>query len=79
VEGNSKLEVSRSVAQIVGPGLAGALAQVFSAPVAVGVDALSYVASFGSLLFIQTAEPPPIKHEGKDSGMWSQLPEEPEA
>ncbi len=45
VEGNGKLEVSRSVAQIAGPGLAGALVQVVSAPVAVVLDALSFLAS----------------------------------
>src|SRR5207249_2534720 len=45
VEGNSKLEVSRSVAQITGPGVAGALVQLVTAPLAVAVDAASFVAS----------------------------------
>ena len=74
VEGNSKLEVSRSVAQIVGPGLAGALVQLFSAPLAVAVDALSYVASVISLLVIHTPEPPPV-HAHKNAGIWVQLRE----
>src|SRR5215467_4773389 len=39
VEGNSKLEVSRSVAQILGPGMAGFLVQLVTAPIAVAVDA----------------------------------------
>jgi MFS family permease len=74
VEGNSKLEVSRSVAQIAGPGIAGALVQVASAPIAVLVDSLSYVASVLSLSLIRTPEPPPVSaHE--HSGMWAQLRE----
>src|SRR5207249_9614703 len=59
VEGNSKLEMSRSVAQITGPGVAGALVQLVTAPIAVAVDAASFVASVIFLLFIRTKEPPP--------------------
>ena len=50
VEGNSKLEVSRSGAQIGGPGLAGLLVEALTAPVAVFVDAVSFVVS---ALFVQ--------------------------
>jgi MFS family permease len=78
VEGNSKLEVSRSVAQIAGPGIAGALVQLISAPLAVLVDALSYVASVISLLFIHVAEPPPARHPrpaGKAGSIWLELRE----
>ncbi len=74
VEGNSKLEVSRSVAQIAGPGMAGGLVQLFSAPLAVTLDALSYVASVISLLFIHTPEPAPV-HADSGAGMWAQLGE----
>src|SRR5262245_60207776 len=45
VDGNSKLEVSRSGAQIVGPGLGGALIELTSAPAALVADALSFLAS----------------------------------
>jgi predicted MFS family arabinose efflux permease len=75
VEGNSKLEVSRSVAQIAGPGVAGALVQLVSAPMAVAVDALSFVASVVSLLFIHTPEPPPVRQSGQSGSMWSELRE----
>jgi MFS family permease len=75
VEGNSKLEVSRSVAQIAGPGVAGALVQLVSAPIAVLVDALSFVASVISLLFIRTREPAPVRHEGKAGSIWFELRE----
>jgi hypothetical protein len=57
VEGNSKLAVSASVAEVGGPGLAGLLVQALTAPVAVLVDAGSYLASAGSLLAIQSREP----------------------
>jgi MFS family permease len=49
VDGNSKLELSRSGAQIAGPGLAGALIELMSAPVALVADALSFLAS-GALI-----------------------------
>jgi MFS family permease len=76
VEGNSKLEVSRSVGQIAGPGIAGALVQLITAPMAVLVDSLSFVASVISLLLIHAPEPPPVGSGGQKQGsMWSELGE----
>jgi MFS family permease len=49
VDGNAKLEISRSGAQIAGPTIAGPLVQFLTAPVAVLVDAVSF---FGSALFL---------------------------
>jgi hypothetical protein len=45
VEGNSKLEFSRSAAGLLGPGLGGLLVDLFRAPVAMLVDAASFLAS----------------------------------
>ena len=45
VEGNSKLEFSRSAASLLGPGLGGLLVEVLRAPVAMLVDAISFLAS----------------------------------
>jgi MFS family permease len=45
VEGNSKLEVSRSGAQLAGPGLAGVLVGAITAPYAILADAVSFLAS----------------------------------
>jgi predicted MFS family arabinose efflux permease len=59
IDGNSKLATSSSIAEIGGPGLAGTLVQVISAPFAILVDAVSYVVSAISLLLIRTPEPPP--------------------
>jgi MFS family permease len=61
VEGNSKLEVSRSSAQIAGPGAAGALVAAVTAPYALLVDAVSFVASGLLVLRIRTREQPPAR------------------
>ncbi|HZD68560.1 MAG TPA: MFS transporter, partial [Actinomycetes bacterium] len=45
VEGNAKLEISSSGASIAGPGLAGGLIQLVTAPFAVLADAASFLAS----------------------------------
>lgn len=58
VEGNSKLATSSSIAEIGGPGFAGALVQIASAPFAILVDAVSFVVSAVSLLMIRAPEPP---------------------
>jgi MFS family permease len=75
VEGNSKLEMSRSVAQITGPGVAGALVQLVTAPLAVAVDAASFVASVICLLFIKTPEPPPVAHDDGPTSILGELRE----
>ena len=58
VEANSKLATSSSVAEIGGPGLAGALVQIVSAPFAILVDAFSFVVSAVSLAAVRSPEPP---------------------
>jgi MFS family permease len=54
-EGNAKLEISRSGAQLAGPGIAGGLVEVLTAPVAIAVDAVSYL---GSALFVSRIRRP---------------------
>ena len=58
VEGNAKLATSASIAEVGGPSLAGALVQIVSAPFAILVDAISYIASAISLMLIRAPEPP---------------------
>jgi MFS family permease len=72
IEGNSKLELSRSAGEIVGPGLAGALVQVFTAPVAILVDAFSFLVSALTLLWIRGSEEVP-KVELQRKGMWREI------
>ena len=73
IEGNSKLEISRSAAQLGGPGLGGVLVELFTAPYAVLVDAFSFLASGMFLLRIRKREEPlraPTATEPKPS-LWS--------
>jgi MFS family permease len=68
-EGNSRLEVSRSAAQVIGPGLGGALVGVFTAPIAILVDALSYVASASFLFGLHTGGQPAARTGAPRLGM----------
>ncbi|HEY8104300.1 MAG TPA: MFS transporter [Gaiellaceae bacterium] len=61
VEGNSKLEVSRAAANIAGPGMAGGLVSLLTAPVAILVDAISFLVSAVLLGVIRTTEKAPAR------------------
>ncbi|HEV2005326.1 MAG TPA: MFS transporter [Candidatus Limnocylindrales bacterium] len=58
VEGNAKLELTRTVSQRIGPGIAGVLIGFVTAPFALLIDAISYVVSTVLLLWIRRTEPP---------------------
>jgi len=74
VEGNSKLQVTGSVAQMVGPALAGFLIQLVGAARAVTVDATSFFVSVLSLWWIRRPEPPPQPAtEAGRSGFFSEM------
>lgn len=72
VEGNSKLAMSDSLAEIGGPAVAGPLVQLISAPLAILFDALSFLFSACSLGLIGKPEPPPAAQEQSQS-IWSDL------
>ncbi|HET7472551.1 MAG TPA: MFS transporter [Candidatus Limnocylindrales bacterium] len=57
VEGNGRLATSSSLAEIGGPGLGGGLVQAIGGPLAILVDAISFLISALSLGLIRTAEP----------------------
>jgi predicted MFS family arabinose efflux permease len=57
LEGNSKLAFTDSLAEILGPGLAGVLVQALTAPMAILVDALTFFVSAASLMTIRKLEP----------------------
>ena len=63
VEANSKLEISRAAANIAGPGMAGGLIALLTAPVAVLVDAVSYAVSAVLLFVIRKEEEAPPRAE----------------
>ena len=58
-EGNSKLSLTGSLAEIVVPGITGLLVQIISAPFTLAIDALSFLGSAVSLSLIRAPEPPP--------------------
>jgi MFS family permease len=74
VEGNSKLGMSDSLAEIGGPAVAGPLVQLISAPFAILFDALSFLFSACCLGLIRKPESPPIAREQRES-LWSDLVE----
>lgn len=59
VEGNARLEATDSIAEAAGPGIAGVLVQWLTAPVALAVDALTYLWSALLLSRIRAREAPP--------------------
>ena len=59
MDGNSKLEISRSGAQLAGPALAGGLIQALKAPLAILLDAISFLASGLFVLAIRKHEDVP--------------------
>jgi len=68
VDGNSKLEITRSAAQILGPGMAGILIGLLKAPFAMLLDSLSYVVSAIFVFFIRRPEPPVVAHDEEAHG-----------
>jgi MFS family permease len=64
-DGNSRLQATSAGASIVGPGFAGLLVQVLTAPFAMVADACSYLASVGFLLAIRTRESAPAPPRGR--------------
>jgi len=72
VEGNSKLSASASVAEVGAFSLGGWLVQVFSGPVAVLIDAVSFLVSALFVALIRVPEPPPPAPE-KRPGVWEEI------
>lgn len=56
VEANSKLSAGRSVAKITGPGIAGVLVKILTAPITVVFDAFSCLIAGACLSFIRSSE-----------------------
>jgi MFS family permease len=78
VEGNSKLETSRSAAQITGPGIAGVLIGAVTAPFAILLDSLSFVASAVFMFAIRRHEPKPaprVDEAGNHPSMRTEIAE----
>lgn len=76
VDGNSKLQLTVSVAQVGGPSMTGGLIAAITAPYAIVVDAASFVVSTVFMLRMKHRETPP-RHDADDPRpkMWPQVKE----
>jgi len=72
VDANSKLAATQSIAEVGAFGIAGWLVQLFTAPVAIAIDALSFIASAGLAGTIRTAEFRAIA-TGERRGVWREM------
>ncbi|MCC7448142.1 MAG: MFS transporter [Anaerolineae bacterium] len=72
LEGNSKLATTESLAEIGGPALAGALIQLITAPLAICLDALSFLISAVSVVLIRAPEPAP-KPRVEEQTIWHEI------
>jgi MFS family permease len=76
IEGNSKLQLTVSIAQVGGPSVSGGLIAAITAPYAIVVDAASFVLSAVFMLRIRHRETLPERTEGEERPkMWPQVKE----
>jgi MFS family permease len=76
IEGNSKLQLTVSIAQVGGPSVSGGLIAAITAPYAIVVDAASFVISAAFMLRIRHRETLPEHPEGEERPkMWPQVKE----
>lgn len=66
VEANGTMNASRSLAELVGPTVAGFLVQAFTAPMPVVIDALSFIASALGVSSVRRPEPAPTPRPRRD-------------
>ncbi len=62
LECNRRLAMSASSAEMLGPALTGVLVQAITAPIAILIDAASFLVSAVSVTVIRKPEPPPVRH-----------------
>jgi hypothetical protein len=67
--GNQRLQSTDSVSQVAGPSVGGGLVQLMGAPFALLADAVSFVFSVLSLVWIRVPEPAPERHGGGQGGL----------
>jgi MFS family permease len=76
IDGNSKLQLTVSVAQVAGPSAAGGLIAAITAPYAILLDAVSFVVSAIFMLRIRKPETKPERAEGAAKAkMWPEVKE----
>lgn len=65
ITANSRLQISEQSASVIGPAFGGSLISLLTAPIAVIIDAVSYLASAGLLIRIHREEPAPLRTEAE--------------
>jgi MFS family permease len=73
IEGNSKLEVTRSIAFVSGPSLAGGLIQLLTAPATILVNISSFLAS--AYFLFQIKKPEHISFKKNSENVWKEIRE----
>jgi len=71
VDANARLALTESAARVTGPGLAGALVQIFTAPMAILADALSFVVSALAVAAVRVNEAPPDRVQRRS--IWREI------
>ena len=74
LDANSKLAATQSIAEVGGFGIAGWLVQLFTAPVAIAIDAVTFVVSAVFVTSIRAPEPPPAPRTEPRS-LWREMVE----
>jgi Na+/melibiose symporter-like transporter len=72
VDGNSKLEASGEVVELFAPAAGGGLVQLLTAPIAVLIDALTFICSALSIALIRKPEPPPLRNKAEEN-IWREI------
>ena len=73
VDANSKIAVTESTARVAGPSLAGLLISLFTAPIAILVDAASFLASAAAVVAMRVDEQTPARNERRS--IWKEIGE----
>ena len=74
LEGNRLLSIASSTAELIGPAVTGLLVQIITAPLAILLDAVSFLISALSIWSIRIPEPEPLSASGP-SGLFPSLEE----
>ncbi|HXM58839.1 MAG TPA: MFS transporter [Candidatus Dormibacteraeota bacterium] len=67
LEANACAQTSQTAASLIGPGLAGAAVQLLTAPIAVAVDAASFLVGAATAASVRVAEPAPPRAMGRSA------------
>jgi MFS family permease len=65
IEANTRIQLSLTVANLVGPGLAGAAIQLLTAPIAIAFDAVSFVVGAATVAWAHVTEAVPTPSRGR--------------